>query len=231
VVKFGQQFSLTSFFILFSFVKNRITLAKTKIKFLTNFKLFKMIRDLIIKNRSYRRFQESVKIPNKKIKNWIELARFSASGRNMQPLKYVICNESKINTQIYNQLGWAGYLTNWPGPEEGERPSAYVAVLHDHSIADNHYCDDGIAIQSILLGAVEDGFGGCIIGSVNKGKVAKILQLPKNLEILWILALGRPAEKVKLETEKEGDIKYWRDTNSVHHVPKRPLDNLIVKIY
>lgn len=189
-----------------------------------------MIRELIIKNRSYRRFDELVKIPEEKLKNWIELARFSASGRNMQPLKYAICTDELLNKQIFQQLGWAGYLTNWPGPEEGERPTAYIAVMLDKSLAEKYYCDDGIAIQSILLGAVEEGFGGCIIGSVNKGKVTKLLRLPEHLEILWLIALGKPTEEVVLETSEDNNIKYWRDKNKVHHVPKRPLDELIFKM-
>ena len=154
-----------------------------------------MIRDLIIKNRSYRRFDSSAKISFKQIEKWIELARFSASGRNMQSLKYAVVIEEQTNEKIFPNLGWAGYLTNWEGPEEGERPVAYIAVLHDKLIADNYFCDDGIVMQSILLGAVEDGFGGCMIGTVNKNKVAKILKLPENLEILWIVALGKPAEE------------------------------------
>jgi len=189
-----------------------------------------MIRDLIIKNRSYRRFNPSVKIEAAQIEKWIDLARLSPSGRNMQPLKYVISVSEKINNLIFSHLGWAGYLKEWPGPAEDERPVAYVAVLLDKSLAENYYCDDGIALQSILLGAVEDGFGGCIIGSVNKSKVAKILNLPENLEILYMLALGKPAEKVELETAKQGEIKYWRDKNDVHHVPKRPLEEIIFKI-
>src|SRR5665811_19887 len=159
-----------------------------------------MIRDIVIKNRSYRRFDQSVKITPQQIESWIELARFSASGRNMQSLKYVVSTNEKINEKIFPNLGWAGYLTNWKGPEEGERPVAYIAVLHDTSLAENYYCDDGIAVQSILLGAVEDGFGGCIIGSVNKRKVSKILELPDHLEILWVLALGKPAETAIIET-------------------------------
>jgi nitroreductase len=188
-----------------------------------------MIRELIMKNRSYRRFDNSVKPDVKQIEKWIELARFSASGRNMQPLKYVICTNGKINNLIFPNLGWAGYLKEWQGPAENERPAAYVAVLLDKSLAENYYCDDGIAIQSILLGAVEDGFGGCIIGSVNKSKVAKILNLPENLEILYMLALGKPSEKIILETAEQGEIKYWRDKNDVHHVPKRPLKEIIFK--
>lgn len=188
-----------------------------------------MIHDLILRNRSYRKFDQSVKISQEKIRQWIELARLSASGRNMQPLKYAVCTDEPVNKQIFRHLGWAGYLTYWQGPEEGERPVAYIAVLHDTSLTNDYLCDDGIAMQSILLGAVEDGYGGCIIGSFNKGKVAKILHLPGHLEILWMIALGKPAEKSVTETVKEGDIKYWRDEDGTMHVPKRSLNELIIK--
>jgi len=188
-----------------------------------------MIRDLILKNRSYRRFDATVKISEQQIEGWIELARFSASGRNMQPLKYCICTNSAINEKIFPFIGWAGYLTEWKGPDENERPVAYVVILLDKSVAGNYYCDDGIAIQSILLGAVEDGFGGCIIGTVNKGKVARILELPDHLEILWLIALGKPSEEIVLDDISENDHKYWRDENNVHHVPKRMLNEIIFK--
>ncbi len=188
-----------------------------------------MLFDLILKNRSYRRFDHSVKIETAQIEKWIDLARLSPSGRNMQPLKYVISTNEKINSLIFPNLGWAGYLKEWIGPAENERPVAYVVVLLDKKLAETYYCDDGIAIQSILLGATEAGFGGCIIGSVNKSKVAKILQLPENLEILWVVALGKPVEKVVLETAENGEIKYWRDEAKIHHVPKRPLEELIFK--
>ncbi len=188
-----------------------------------------MIRDLIMKNRSYRRFDSSVKLDETQLTKWIELARFSASGRNMQPLKYLICIDEVLTDKIFPNIGWAGYLSNWRGPLEGERPVAYIAVLHDKSLADNYFCDDGIALQSILLGAVEDGFGGCIIGSFNKGKVAKLVNLPASMEILWLIALGKPLEEVVIETAKGNDIKYWRDDKDVHHVPKRSLDEIIYK--
>ena len=188
-----------------------------------------MIRDLILKNRSYRRFDSSAKITQMQLLNWIELARFSASGRNMQPLKYAFSADDRINEKIFPLLGWAGYLANWKGPDESERPVAYIAVLHDKLLAENYFCDDGIAMQSILLGAIEDGFGGCIIGTVNKRKVAKIFELPENLEILWIIALGKPSERVVVEDVKNDDIKYWRDEHEVHHVPKRRLEDIIYK--
>jgi nitroreductase len=206
----------------------------TKIISFTFGKLIKkftgMIRDLIKKNRSYRRFDHNVKINPGLIKNWIELARFSASGRNMQPLKYCIITDEKMAAEIFQNLGWAGYLSDWNGPEENERPVAYVVVMHDKSLSEKYYCDDGIALQSILLGAVESGFGGCIIGSVNKGKLSRLLSLPEQLEILYVLALGKPVEKVVIEDLKNNEIKYWRDAEQVHHVPKRTLEELIYKL-
>lgn len=217
-VKFKQHFYLYSVtFILFL----------DNLLFLVSQKQQAMIRDLIQKNRSYRRFDSRVKITEDQLRKWVDLARLSASARNMQPLKYALVAQPENCAEIFPLLGWAGYLSDWKGPEEGERPVAYVVVLKDHSLANNHYCDDGIAMQSILLGAVEDGFGGCMIGSVNKRKVARILKLPENLDILWVIALGKPAEKVVLEKAGD-DIKYWRDSAGGHHVPKRPLDEIIV---
>lgn len=188
-----------------------------------------MIRDLIIKNRSYRRFNSAIKITQQQIESWIELARFSASGRNMQPLKYAICTNELVNAKIFPNVGWAGYLRHWKGPKEGDRPVAYVAVMHDKSLSDKYFCDDGIAMQSILLGAVEDGFGGCMIGSFNKSKVTRILDLPENLEILWLIALGKPEERSIIDDCKNDEIKYWRDKNELHHVPKRLLNDIIIK--
>lgn len=187
-----------------------------------------MVKDLILKNRSYRRFDESIKISSTQIEKWIDLARCSASARNAQPLKYAIITNSETSDIVFPSIAWAGYLKDWQGPAEGERPTAYIAVLKDKSISEKHYCDDGIAMQSILLGAVEDGFGGCIIGAVNRKKVSEILNLPEHLEILWIIALGKPSEKVVIE-KADGDIKYWRDQDDIHHVPKRDLDEIIYR--
>ena len=187
-----------------------------------------MIRELILKNRSYRRFVQSDKISKEQLISWIELARFSASGRNAQPLKYIITNDELTNAQIFECLAWAGYLTDWKGPEEGEQPAAYITMLHDTTIADKYFCDDGIAAQSILLGAVEAGFGGCMLVSVNRKKIREILQIPEHLEIIQVLALGKPSETVVIEDVIDDDIKYWRDENSVHHVPKRTLEELII---
>lgn len=188
-----------------------------------------MIRDLIVKNRSYRRFHQHEPVTAETLKGLIDLARLSASGANRQPLKFVISCDPDTNARVFPHLAWAGYLRDWPGPEEGERPSAYIIVLGDTEINQSFGIDHGIAAQSILLGATEQGLGGCIIASIHKDALREDLQIPARYEILLVLALGRPKEQVQLDPlGPDGDIKYWRDEQGVHHVPKRALDDLIV---
>jgi nitroreductase len=189
-----------------------------------------MLKELILKNRSYRRFYQAERISATMLREWVDLARNSASARNAQSLKYILSTDESFNALIFEQLAWAGYLTDWDGPEEGERPAAYIILLNDTSISGNYLCDDGIATQSILLGAVEAGFGGCIIYSVNRKKLGEILNLPEQYNIIQVLALGKPKEEVVLDEMMNGEVKYWRDENRVHHVPKRPLDEIILKV-
>ena len=188
-----------------------------------------MLRDLIIKNRSYRRFYQDVTVERATLRELVDLARLSASGSNLQALKFRLSCDADENAKILACLGWAGYLKDWPGPAEGERPSAYIVILGDKEISQSFGVNPGIAAQSILLGATEKGLGGCIIGSVDKPKLTQALEIPDRYEILLVLALGKPKETVVLETVgPDGDIKYWRDSQGVHHVPKRPLDEIIL---
>jgi len=188
-----------------------------------------MIRDLILKNRSYRRFHGEVDIKLETLKELVDLARLSASAGNMQPLKYILSCGPQRNSSIFAHLAWARYLADWSGPCEGERPSAYIIMLGDREISGSFGCDHGIAAQSILLGATERGLGGCIIASIDKEGLRETLEIPRRYEILLVLALGKPRETVAVETVSPGgDIKYWRDSEGVHHVPKRPLDDIII---
>ncbi len=187
-----------------------------------------MLKDLILKNRSYRRFDQSALLPMKLLREMVEAARLSASARNMQPLRYLLFNNAADCEKIFPTLAWAGYMKDWPGPGEGERPSAYIVQLGDLDLSRDWWCDDGIAAQSMLLTAVEQGFGGCIIGSVQRERLRDILEIPEQYKIIQVLALGKPAEEVVIDEVMKGDIKYWRDENDVHHVPKRSLDELVV---
>ena len=188
-----------------------------------------MLKDLILRNRSYRRFHQEVSIRPDDLKELVDLARQSASAANRQPLKYFLSYQPEMNARIFPYLAWAGYLKDWIGPQEGEKPSAYILVLGDKTITQAFGCDHGIAAQSILLGATEKGLGGCIIGSVQKSELSRELGIPAQYEVLIAIALGKPKEQVVLEpVPEDGNIKYWRDAQGIHHVPKRALDEIIL---
>ncbi len=189
-----------------------------------------MIEELIKKNRSCRRFYQDEIISAETLAWLVNLARLSASAANLQPLKYLLSTDSHKNEKIFSCLAWAGYLKDWPGPADGERPAAYIIIFGDKEISTNFGCDHGIAAQSILLGAREIGLGGCMLGSINRDHLRQLFTIPEKCEILLVIALGKPKEEVVLEeVGPEGDIKYWRDEAGVHHVPKRKLEDIIIE--
>jgi len=188
-----------------------------------------MINELVKENRSCRRFYEDHAVAPETLKELVNLARMSASGANLQPLKYILSCDPRKNAEIFSCLAWAGYLKDWPGPAEGERPAAYIVVLGDTSISESAGCDHGIAAQTILLGAREKGLGGCMLGSIDRDALRASLNFPAQLKILLVIAIGKPREQVVLETVGEDNsIRYWRDNEGVHHVPKRKLEDIIV---
>jgi nitroreductase len=188
-----------------------------------------MIYDMIKKNRSYRRFHQDQGIDIERLRRLVDLARLSPSAANLQPLKYVLSCEPERNATIFPFLGWAGYLKDWDGPGEGEKPSGYVVILGDKEITDSFGCDHGIAAQSILVGAMEMGLGGCIIGTVQRERLRALLGLPGRYEVLLVIALGVPKEHVVIDDIKDGNVHYWRDNEGVHHVPKRQLADIILE--
>jgi nitroreductase len=188
-----------------------------------------MLRELVLKNRSYRRFDTSIPLKREKILQFIDTARFVASAGNLQPLKYYVSSEESTNSLIFSCLKWAVYLKNWSGPKKSEQPTAYIVIIKRDETGKDVYCDAGIAAQTILLSATEEGFGGTIIRTIDKDILTQNLNFSSSTEILLVIALGKPKEDVVLDQVKEnGEIKYWRDENNVHHVPKRTLDDILI---
>lgn len=189
-----------------------------------------MLKELVAKSRTYRRFYEDEIIPTEVLKELAGLARFIPSTSNSQALRFRLCNTPGENEAVFESLGWAGALPDWEGPEKGERPSAYIIILCDLSIGKNKLYDDGIAAQTIMLGAAEKGYGGCILANVKRSHLAQALHIdPAHYSIDLVLALGKPKEEVVIVPVKEnGDVRYYRDENQVHYVPKRTIEELIV---
>ena len=189
-----------------------------------------MIADLIRKNRSCRRFYQDHAVDLETLKGLVDLARLSASAANLQPLRYILSRNPEENALIFSCLGWAGYLKGWPGPPEGEKPVGYIIILSDTEKANKYVeYDCGIAGQSILLGAREKGLAGCMFGSIKRQKLREMLNIPTKYKILLVMATGKPKEEIMIEAVgHDNNIKYWRDNNGVHHVPKRNLDDIII---
>ena len=185
------------------------------------------LSDLIQKNRSYRRFYQEPPVVRPELEHLVETARQAASGGNIQAIKYFLSADPATNARIFPTLRWAGYLKDWV-PAENERPTAYIVLLRDNEITTNFMIDHGIASEVMRLAAIEKGIGSCLVGSIDRPRLRAALELPSKYEILVVLALGRPSEKVVLEDAQGGDIKYFRDKAGVMHVPKRPARELII---
>lgn len=190
------------------------------------------VRDLVYKNRSYRRFRQGTRISLETLRSLVDLGRMSACSTNQQPLKYILSADPGKNAAIFPHLRWAKKLTNWNGPADGERPAAYIVILGDKTISETWGQDHGIAAQSMMLGAAEQGLGGCMIANIDRPGLRAALHVPERYEILLVLALGEPAERVAVDELGPGaDPGYWRDQEGVHHVPKRRLSEVILSEY
>jgi hypothetical protein len=188
-----------------------------------------VLQELIRANRSYRRFFQDASVDTETLRELVDLGRLSASGKNRQPLKYMLSNHAPKNALIFPHLRWAAHLEDWVGPPEGERPSGYIVILGDRQISPSAGCDHCIAAQSIMLGAAERGLGGCMIRGIARDDLREALGIPQRYAVLLVLALGKPRETVVIDpVGSDGDTRYWRDEDGVHHVPKRSLDEVIL---
>lgn len=189
-----------------------------------------MIKELIVKNRSCRRFCQDIPVGLETLRELVDLARLSSSPWNLQPLKFLLCTDPGKNALIFGHLGWAARMKDWPGPSEGERPAAYIVVLGDPEISKNIRHDQVIAGVSILLGATERGLGGCMLGALKrKAALYEELGIPTRYEILLVVGLGKRKESAVIEpVPADGNTAYWTDGGGVHHVPKRSLRDVII---
>ncbi len=185
--------------------------------------------DLVYVNRSYRRFIQNVRIPQSLLVELVGLARLTPSPANLQALKFWLVSDEAECERVFQNLKFAAYLKDWSGPKEGEKPTGYIIILGDKDIKPFFEIEAGIVAQTILLGAAEKGFGGVMVKAFKREALREWMDLDANLEIVLVIALGKPAEICVIEDYDENKgIEYYRDVDGVHHVPKRTLDELIV---
>ncbi len=186
-----------------------------------------MIKELLVRTRSYRRYDENIALTESDVRAIAEAVRFVPSAGNLQRIRIAFVNNSLQNNEIFSTLGFAAYLKEWKGPEPGERPVGYAVLLTEGEPDINLAMDIGIAAEAMLLTAMERGIGGCIFRSFNRERLSEILK-KDGLTPALVISFGHPSEEVVLEDVKDGDIKYYRDDAGIHHVPKRSLDDILV---
>lgn len=191
---------------------------------------FDELRELLKADRSIRRFDASREIGRDTLLRLIDLTRFCASGRNAQALRYRPVTAPEEFDAVFPLLKWAGYLPDWDGPQPGERPVAYLVQCLDTDVEHDCFCDEGLQLQAITLGARALGIGCCIIKAFNQAELRASLAITDRYSIRYVLALGYPAERVVLEDIEAngGDIRYHRGSDGTHYVPKRRLDELVI---
>ena len=192
------------------------------------------VRQLVQANRSYRRFNESVTLNEEMLTQWVDTARICMSAVNLQPLKYRLVTDAAERSALRPLTHWGGLIHDFPHPAPGENPTAYIVICHDTTVVQNpasSRTDLGICAQTIMLSAAEMGYGGCMIGAFDREETSALLALPPHLTPVLILALGWPAEHIVLEPLPSPDAPtaYFRDENDVHHVPKRSLEDILIK--
>ena len=188
------------------------------------------LEHLIRRCRSYRRFRQERLVDASLLKELIGLAGLAASAANRQVLRYLPVCDADVCSRLFGHLSWAGYLTDWEGPAPGERPVAYVVVLCPKESPWSVHVDAGLAVENIVLGAVEKGLGCCILGAFDRNALAADLDVDQQYEPLLVIAIGVPGEDVVVEPiDEEHGIRYWRDEEGRHHVPKRCASELILR--
>ncbi|MHA1147248.1 MAG: nitroreductase family protein [Promethearchaeota archaeon] len=187
------------------------------------------IEEAIYKRRTIRRFKQEP-IPIDFLKKLIDYGRLAPMGNNIQSIEFILITDSKMREKVFPLTAWAGSLPKEKRvPEEGRRPTAYIVVLINTEIKKVADADEAAAVENILLGATSKGIGTCWMGSINRPKLKELLEIPDKYDLKHLISLGYPDEESIMEPY-EGSFKYWKDDTGKMHVPKRSLDDVILKI-
>jgi nitroreductase len=186
--------------------------------------------EVVRKRRTIRRFKQTP-VPLEILKKLVDYARVAPQGSNKQALQYVIITNNEMRSKMFANVRWAGALPpEMREPEERRRPMAYIIVLLDSTIKKEGNTDCGAAVENILLGVTYHGLGACWMGAIDRDMIHALLGLRLHLEVKYVVSIGYPDEESQTEPF-DGDYKYWKTEDGKMHIPKKSLDDVILKIY
>lgn len=179
--------------------------------------------------RTYRRFEQRPVAPEI-LTEAVEAARIASCGNNRQTLKYIILQSPDVVAAVQPLVHWAASLPPEQGtPKPGEQPVAFVAVLQDERLPGCSDTDVGLAMGSMTAAAWSHGVGSCMMGSIDRPALTKLLALPEGIKLRYLVAFGYPSHQSHLVTAQNGDTKYYLDDARDYCVPKRPLAEVLFK--
>ena len=193
---------------------------------------------LVRRARTCRRFDETMRVPAEFLYELVNMAHLAPNGANAQRLRFHVVSGEKDCASVFDELAWAAALKDWRGPEPGERPTGYIAILAERVVpgkpaAPVTEVDCGIAAQTMMLAArsATPEVAACMFKAFTPHAIEAMGLDNDKLELKLIMAFGVPAEQQVIDPvdgNPDGSLNYWRDAQQVHHVPKRPLADVLV---
>ena len=185
--------------------------------------------ELLTTRRTYRRFAQKA-VPQDVVDDIVQAVRLSSCGANRQAVRLVLVQSPEMVAKVQPLVKWAGYLPPEQGtPKADELPTFYAAVVQDTAIPGDLATDTGIALANMTLAAWDKGVGSCIMGAIDRPALTKLLALPDGVRLCYMVALGYPTHASKLVEMQDGSVKYYLDENRGYCVPKRSMDEVLLK--
>lgn len=182
--------------------------------------------DLLLRNRSQRGYLKDYVVSRAELERIVGVCSRIPSARNQQVLRFRLVTRDTGAAAVLQNIKLGAALPELHLPLPGTEPEAFIVVCS--TIPEDRMVDVdlGIALQSMLLKAVEMGLNGIVIGAFHKEHIKHDLQLP--LDPLMILAIGKGIEKIEITPIASGDSHAYYRRDGVHYVPKIPARDLLI---
>ena len=179
--------------------------------------------------RTYRRFAQRA-VPHEILTEAVDAARMASCGANRQTVRYIVVESADAVAAVQPLVHWAAYLPPEQGtPKADELPTAFIAVLQDDNLPGASDVDVGLALGSLTAAAWTHGVGSCIMGAIDRPALKELLALPEGVRLCYMVALGYPTHESHLVEMQDGSVKYYLDADRNYCVPKRGMDEVLLK--
>jgi nitroreductase len=147
--------------------------------------------EAIQQRRSIRSYRDKP-VEREKVEKILEGARLAPSANNHEPWHFITVTDAEKRKAL-SKGRWAKFLP--------QTPLVIVACGDKKASPEWYAIDVALAIENMVLTAVSEGLGTCCVGSFDEKDVRALLKVPENFEVLVMLAVGYPREKVDLSSK------------------------------